>query len=82
MHFLPVPIMVPLGFQFGELLMMCLLPVPSPQDIHTNVSGLVISNVDLSLNMNSYSCFFSSHIGGGQFMDIESTTGFLVIAGL
>ena len=47
-----------------------------------NGSGLVISNVDLSLNMNSYSCFFSIHIGGGQFMDIESTTGFLVIAGL
>ena len=47
-----------------------------------NGSGLVISNVDFSQNMNSYSCFFNVHIGGGQFMDIESTTGFLVIAGL
>ena len=47
-----------------------------------NGSGLVVSNVDLSLNMNSYSCFFNVHIGRGRFVDIESTTGFLVIAGL
>ena len=47
-----------------------------------NGSGLVVSNVDLLLNMNSYSCFFNVHIGRGRFVDIESTTGFLVIAGL
>ena len=47
-----------------------------------NGTGLVVRNVDLSLNMNSYSCFFNVHIGGGRFVDIESTTGFLVIAGL
>ena len=45
-----------------------------------NGSGLVVTNVDWSLNMNSYSCFFSVY-QGGKFMDIESTTGFLIIAG-
>ena len=47
-----------------------------------NGSGLVVSNVDLSLNMNSYSCFFSVYQGEGKFMEIESTTGFLIITGL
>ena len=47
-----------------------------------NGFGLVVSRVELSLNMTSYSCFFSVYIGGGEFMDIESTTGYLIIAGL
>ena len=46
-----------------------------------NGSGLVVSNVDLSLNMSSYACFFSEYIGRGRFRDIESNTGFLIIAG-
>ena len=41
-------------------------------------SGLVISSVDLSLNMTSYSCFFTVY-QGGRLMDVESTTGFLKI---
>ena len=47
-----------------------------------NGSGLVISNVDLSLNTTSYSCFFIVYVTEGQFVDIESTTGFLYITGL
>ena len=47
-----------------------------------NGSGLVVSSVDFSLNMTSYSCFFTVYVGGGQFMDINSSTGFLIIAGL
>ena len=47
-----------------------------------NGSGLVVNSVDLSLNMTSYACFFSEFIGGGQFSDITSNTGFLIIAGL
>ena len=47
-----------------------------------NGSGLVVSSADLSLNMNSYSCFFSVYVGEGQFMDINSSIGFLIIAGL
>ena len=43
-----------------------------PRGYSYNRSGLVISSVDLSLNMTSYSCFFSVFRGGG-FMDIEST---------
>ena len=53
-----------------------------PPPYFYNGSGLVVSNVDLSLNMTSYSCFFSVYVGGGQFMDINSSTGFLIIAGL
>ena len=52
-----------------------------PRGYSYNRSGLVISSVDLSLNMTSYSCFFSVY-QGGRFMDIESTTGYLIIAGL
>ena len=44
-----------------------------------NGSGLVVSNVDCSLNMTSYSCFFNVYVGGGQFMDFNSSTGFLII---
>ena len=47
-----------------------------------NGSGLVVSNVDLSLNMTSYACFFTVHIGRGQFKAIQSETGFLIIAGI
>ena len=47
-----------------------------------NGSGLVVSNVDLSLNMTSYSCFFIVYGTEGQFVDIESTTGYLYISGL
>ena len=47
-----------------------------------NGSGLVISSVDLSLNMNSYSCFFNVYARGGQLKKIESTTGYLIIPGL
>ena len=47
-----------------------------------NGSGLVVSSVDLSLNMTSYTCFFSVYIGGGEFEDIQSNTGFVIIAGL
>ena len=47
-----------------------------------NGSGLVVSSVNLSLNMSSYSCFFSVYVGGGQFVDVNSSTGFLIIAGL
>ena len=47
-----------------------------------NGSGLIVHNVDLSLNMTSYSCFFSVYQGGGTIRDIESRTGFLIIAGL
>ena len=43
-----------------------------------NGSGLVVSNVDLSVNRNSYTCFFTVYING-QFMDIKSNTGFLII---
>ena len=46
-----------------------------------NGSGLVISNVDLSLNMTSYSCFIEV-IARGEFIDIESNIGFLLIPGL
>ena len=47
-----------------------------------NGSGLVVSSVDLSLNMTSYSCFFIVYVTEGQFVDIESTTGFLYVSGL
>ena len=43
-----------------------------------NRSGLVVSSVDLSLNMTSYCCFLSV-IQGGGFVKIESATGFLKI---
>ena len=46
-----------------------------------NGSGLVISSVDSSLNMTSYSCFFSVY-QEGRFINIQSTTGYLIIAGL
>ena len=46
-----------------------------------NGSGLVVSSVDLSMNMTSYACFFSVYIGRGQFGDIESSTAFLIVAG-
>ena len=45
-----------------------------------NGSGLVVNSVDLSLNMTSYSCFFTVYQGG--LRDIDSTTGFLIVAGL
>ena len=47
-----------------------------------NRSGLVVSSMDLSLNMTSYACFFSVYIGSGQFERIQSNTGFLIITGL
>jgi len=47
-----------------------------------NGSGLVVSIVDISLNMTSYACFFSVYIGQGRFQDFESKTGFLIVAGL
>ena len=53
-----------------------------PERHSYNGSGLVITSVDLSLNMTSYACFFSVYVGRGQFEEIESDTGFLVIAGL
>ena len=46
-----------------------------------NGSGLVVSNVDLSLNMSSYSCLFPV-FNGREFTDIESTIGYLLIIGL
>ena len=46
-----------------------------------NGTGLVVRNVDLSQNVTPYSCFFTVYIEGGQLIDIESTTGFLLIAG-
>ena len=52
-----------------------------PRGHSYNRSGLVISSVDLSLNMTSYSCFFTV-LQGGQLIDIESTIGYLIIAGL
>ena len=51
---------------------------PLPSRHLYNGSGLVVSNVDLSLNMSSYSCFFTVYING-EFMDIKSNTGFLII---
>ena len=47
-----------------------------------NGTGLVVHNVDFSLNNYSYSCFFVVHAGQGLFMDIESNTGFLNVEGL
>ena len=47
-----------------------------------NGSGLVVSSVDLSLNMTSYSCFYIVYVTEGLFVDIKSTTGFLYVSGL
>ena len=47
-------------------------------------SGLVVENVNLSMNMNSYSCFFELLPCDGtvSLKEIESNTGFLFITGL
>ena len=47
-----------------------------------NGTGLVVHNVDLSLNNYSYSCFFLVYAGQGGFIYIGSNTGFLNIEGL
>ena len=47
-----------------------------------NGSGLIVSNVDMSMNMTSYSCLFSVYIGEGRFRTMESNSGFLFITGL
>ena len=51
-----------------------------------NGSGLVITSVDLSLNMTSYSCLFKLlpcvRSGRVEYKHIESNTGFLFISGL
>ena len=47
-----------------------------------NGTGLVVHNVDFSLNNYSYSCFFEVYGGQGQISDIESNTGFLNVEGL
>ena len=83
MHFLHVPFTVPVRFHPGESVITTLLPVLSLATRHSyNGSGLVISSVDISLNMTSYACFFSVYVGRGQFEEIESDTGFLTVEGL
>ena len=56
--------------------------LPPKHSYDVSAHGLAVSNVDLSMNMNSYSCYFSMYVGGGQFRNFESSTGFLIIAGL
>ena len=56
--------------------------LPPKHSYNVSAHGLAVSNVDLSLNMNSYSCYFSVYAGGGQFTNFESSTGFLIVAGL
>ena len=46
-----------------------------------NGSGLLVRNVDLSLNVTPYTCLFTVFVEGGQISDIESSTGFLLITG-
>ena len=46
-----------------------------------NGSGLIVSNVDLSLNMSSYSCSIVL-VTRGRLNNTKSNTGFLLIAGL
>ena len=56
--------------------------LPPKHSYNVSAHGLVVSNVDSSLNMTSYSCHFCVYAGGGQFMHFESRTGFLIIEGL
>ena len=76
-----LPIEVPMGFHLGRLLKhLCNQCFPIKNSY--NGSGLVVSSMDLSLNMTSCACFFSVYIGSGHFEGIQSNTGFLSITGL